>query len=193
MQRTRKHWAGNERWLKKHQLSLANVVVVLHLDLLRKMEISFLFSAAAEGFLGPQEKHQIRVFFLYGQEQNAKFRYDQGVGGEVIYCSKYLFLAAVHVLANRSSSVLRRITASVITNTFCVQKPCPRGCQLAWALSTYPATGVPASPKSWLCHRCLLASLPGQKKKWRHSPVNYKGPTGKLWKDPKSYKLGLPN
>lgn len=89
---------------------MANDGVVLHLDLLRQMEISFLFSAA-KGFLGLQETHQIRVLFLYGQEQNAKFRYDRRVRGEVIYCSKYLFLAAVHVLAKKSPSVLRRIAA----------------------------------------------------------------------------------
>lgn len=53
---------------------MANVIVVLHLDL-RKMEISFLLSAA-NGFLRPQEKQQIRVFFLYKQAQNANFRYD---------------------------------------------------------------------------------------------------------------------
>ncbi|PKU39821.1 hypothetical protein llap_9874 [Limosa lapponica baueri] len=100
MQRTRRLRAGNEEKLKKHQLSLANVVVILHVDWQRKMEIRSLFPAA-KGFLGPQEKHQTRLIFLYGQEQNAKFRYDWGTRGEVLYRSKYVFLAGVHMLANK--------------------------------------------------------------------------------------------
>lgn len=128
------------------------------------MEISFLFSAS-KGFLGPQEKHQTRVLLLSGQEENAKFRYNQGTRGEVIYHSKYVFLAAVHVLANKSSSVLRRITASVTTRTFRGWKCCPRGCQLARALSVTRHLGIRLHQKSRLRHWCLLTSLPSQKKK----------------------------
>lgn len=105
------------------------------------MEISFLFSAA-KGFLEPQEKHQTRPLLVYGQEQNTKFRYDWGTRGEVSYRSKYVFLSAVHVLANKSSLVLRRITASVITRTFRVWKRCPQSCQLARALSTSRLRGL---------------------------------------------------
>lgn len=105
------------------------------------MESSFLFSAA-KGFLEPQEKHQTRPLLVYGQEQTTKFRYDWGTRGEVSYRSKYVFLSAVHVLANKSSLFLRRITASVITRTFLEWKRCPQSCQLARALSTSRLLGL---------------------------------------------------
>lgn len=184
MQRTRKIWAGNEGWQKKPQVSLANVIVVLHLDL-RKMEISFLLSTS-NGFLGPQEKQQIKVFFLYGQAQNANFRCDFLGVEEFIYHSKYLFIGAAHVLANKSTFVWRRTTATEITRTFHVGKPSPLGHELVWAISA-------RAPGVWLHQKadCVMSvsSLPCQKKKWRHSPTAYNELTEGYRRTPKVINL----
>lgn len=72
--------------------------------------------------------HAAKESSSMGKSKNAQFRYDHGMGGEVIYRYKYLFLAALHVLEKKKKSppVLRRITVSVITETSCVWKPACR-------------------------------------------------------------------